>query len=76
VDSYDTVAVLLQLQNRTLFIAASYEPRDRKSTVERETALTRQLYGLSESIQTARSQIAGEQIDILLYTDFNRHYEL
>jgi hypothetical protein len=76
VDNYDTVAVLLRLQNRTLLIAASYEPRDGKSTAEREAALARQLHGLSESIQMARSQTAGEQIDVLLCTDFNRHHEL
>jgi len=41
VDSYDTVAVLLWLQDKILFIAALYEPRDNRSTAAREAALVK-----------------------------------
>jgi hypothetical protein len=76
VDSYDTVAVLLRLQDRALLITASYEPRDGKSAVEREAALTRQLCGLAESVRLAKLKTVGERLDVLLCTDFNRHHEL
>jgi ribonuclease HI len=76
VDSYDTVAVLLWLQDKILFIAASYEPRDNRSTAVREAALVKQLSGLSEAVRTAKSEAAGEQVDVLLCTDFNRHHVL
>jgi hypothetical protein len=76
VDSYDTVVVLLRLQHRKLLIAASYEPRDNQSTAAREAALAKQLLGISEAVQAARTEAASDQVDILLCTDFNRHYEL
>jgi hypothetical protein len=76
VDSYDTIAVLLWLQDKFLFIAASYEPRDNCSTAAREAALVKQLSGLSEAVQTTKSEAVGKQVDVLLCTDFNRHYVL
>jgi hypothetical protein len=76
VDSYDTVAVLLRLQDRALLITASYEPRDGKSAVEREAALARQLGRLAESVRLAKLKTVGERLDVLLCTDFNRHHEL
>ena len=76
VDSYDAVAVLLRLQHRKLLVAASYEPRDNQSTAEREAALAKQLLGLSEAVQAARIEAAGDQVDVLLCTDFNRNHEL
>jgi hypothetical protein len=72
VDSYDTVAVLVRLQDRLLFIAASYDPRDGRSTAARETALAKQ----SEAVRAAKTEAAGEPVDVLLCTDFNRHHEL
>jgi hypothetical protein len=70
------MAVLVRLQDRLLFIAASYDPRDGRSTAARETALTKQLAGLSEAVRAAKTEAAGELVDVLLYTDFNRHHEL
>jgi hypothetical protein len=43
VDSYNTIVVLLKLYDRNLLIIALYEARDRRSAVEREAALARQL---------------------------------
>jgi ribonuclease HI len=76
VDSYDTAAVLLCLQNRNLLVAASYEARDGRSTAEREAALTRRLRGLTEAVQLATVETAGIPLDVLFCTDFNRHHEL
>jgi hypothetical protein len=43
VDSYDTAAVLLKLQDRNLLVVASYDPRDGSSTAARDAALSTQL---------------------------------
>jgi hypothetical protein len=76
VDSYDTAAVLLCLQDRNLLVAVSYEARDGRSTAEREAALARQLRGLTEAMRLATIETAGIPLDVLFCTDFNRHHEL
>jgi hypothetical protein len=76
VDSYDTVAVLLRLQDRNLLVVASYEARDGRSTAEREADLARQLRGLAEATRLATVETAGIPLDVLFCTDFNRHHEL
>ena len=62
------------MQDRNLLIVVSYEPRIGKSIVEREAALSRQLGGLAEAIRLATIEIADVLLDVLLCTDFNRHY--
>ena len=62
------------MQDRNLLVVASYEPRIGKSVAEREAALSRQLGGLAEAIRLASIEIADVPLDVLLYTDFNRHY--
>ena len=66
--------VLLKLQDRNLLIVVSYKPRLEKSIVEREAILSRQLGGLTEAIRLAIIEIVDVLLDMLLYTDFNRHY--
>jgi hypothetical protein len=76
VDSYDTAAVLLKLQDRNLLVVASYDPRDGSSTAIREAALSRQLQGLAEAARLATIETANTPLDVLLCTDFNRHHQL
>jgi hypothetical protein len=76
VDSYNTVVVLLKLQDRNLLIVALYEARDRRSAVEREAALARQLRGLAEATRLATIETANVPLNVLFCTDFNRHHEL
>jgi hypothetical protein len=53
-----------------------YEPCDNRSIAAKEAALVKQLFRLSEAVQTAKSEVVGEQVDVLLYIDFNRYYVL
>jgi hypothetical protein len=76
VDSYDTAAVLLKSRDRNLLVVASYEPRDGRSTAEREAALSRQLRGLAEAVQLANIETTDAPLDVLFCTDFNGHHEL
>jgi hypothetical protein len=48
-DSYDIVAVLIRLQDRSLVVIAYYEARNARTEVEREVDLARQL----EAIKSA-----------------------
>jgi hypothetical protein len=52
---------------------AYYEARNGGGEVEREADLAEQLEAIRGAIQRARSETEGRLLEVILYTDFNRH---
>jgi hypothetical protein len=52
---------------------ACYEARNGGGEAEREADLAEQLEAIRGAIQRARSETEGRLLEVILYTDFNRH---
>jgi hypothetical protein len=76
VESYDIIAVLIKLQERNLVVIACYEARNRELEAEREADLAERLQAIDIATNRAQEKIGDELLDVILCTDFNRHYVL
>jgi hypothetical protein len=54
-------------------VIAYYEARNGGGEAEREADLAEQLEAIRGAIQRVRSEIEGRLLEVILYTDFNRH---
>jgi hypothetical protein len=53
---------------------ACYEARNARTEVEREVDLARQLEAIKSATQRARREAGDQPLNVLLYTDLNRHH--
>ena len=70
------MAVLIKLQERNLVVIACYKARNRELEVEREADLADRLQAIDIATKRAQDKIGDEPLNVILYTDFNRHYVL
>jgi hypothetical protein len=66
-------AVLFELSKGSVLVMAYYGARNGRGEVEREADLIEQLEAIRGAIQRARSETEGRLLEVILYTDFNRH---
>ncbi|KAF4547017.1 Hypothetical protein D9617_69g077960 [Elsinoe fawcettii] len=75
-DSPDLTGALLFLPERTVFVVAAYDPRDRSAGVEASNrSLAEKLTLLSDTIRDLE-QKHGDALDGPITSDFNRHHPL
>jgi hypothetical protein len=55
---------------------ACYKARNGGSEAEREADLAERLQAIDTATKRAQEKIGDEPLDVILYTDFNRHHVL
>ena len=75
-DSYDMVATLLDSGLEKLLLVAAYDPQDlQDGRAEADETIDNKLRQLSHTITQCKAK-HGEDLQILLTTDFNRHHPI